>query len=113
MANIDFKCFGACVVKEFPLVKGNLVFKSALEEIKEPWLTSFQAESGEPKEAQAFLLAQPGYMLITTHPQLCGQMAGIAELQFRQDELKQDFSHAIEGLVKQVTSSIPALIAEP
>lgn len=116
MANIDFKGFGACVVKGFPLEKGNLVLNSALSEIKEPWLSSFQPESnanegvkGGTIRTQAFLLALPGYMLITTEPELCGQMAGIAELQFRQDELKQDFSHAIEGLVKQVTSSFQTI----
>ncbi|UAA37536.1 hypothetical protein KIH87_12525 [Paraneptunicella aestuarii] len=115
MANCDFKGFGGCFVKEFPLEQGNLV-------LKQRWLSLFHANSGNQKhtgepvsgsshsQAQASLLVLPGYVLITTQPHLCGQLAGIAELQFRQDEVKQDFSHAIEGLLMQITRATPVLM---
>lgn len=96
MAEHDFKGFGGCFVKEFPLVEGNLV-------LKQRWLSLFHANFNVTVPSQASLLVLPEYVLVTTQPQLCGQLAGIAELQYRQDELKQDFSQAIAGLLTQIT----------
>lgn len=71
------------------------------------WLESF----GFNKGSQSTMLVMPEYLVITTHPKLRQQLAGLQELQYRQDELKADFSFAIERLANDFAHS--ALSVQP
>lgn len=51
---------------------------------------------------QASVLMMPGFVVITNHPGKENILKAIEELQYRQDELKQDFSQAIINLAKSV-----------
>ena len=52
--------------------------------------------------AEASVMIMPGFMVVTNHPGKEKVIKAIEELQYRQDELKVDFSQAIIELVKSV-----------
>lgn len=66
--------------------------------LKKHWL----AEYNFMESTEASLLLLPGYLVVTNHPGKQKFIKAIEELQFRQDELKEDFSGAIISLAKQV-----------
>ena len=88
MANRDCSGVLPCFVKNLSISYSGLALKSK-------WLASYDFVAG----GEASLLVLPGYLVATTQPQLCQQLAGVQELQYRQDELNTDFSFAIERLV--------------
>ena len=47
------------------------------------------------------VLVTPGYLVITTRPDLSDMLKGIEELQLRQDEIREDFTDAIKVLLHQ------------
>ena len=77
----------------------NLTISSTGLSLKSKWLTPYNFIEG----GEASMLVLPEYLVVTTHPALRQQLAAIQELQFRQDELKQDFSFAIQHLAHGVS----------
>ena len=53
-------------------------------------------------DARPTMLIMPGALLMTNHPQKQEILRAIEELQYRQDELKVDFSRAILALVSKL-----------
>lgn len=79
---------GGCVVKQLHHKPRGFVLKST-------WLTPF----GFDHRSEATLLLTPGYLVITTQPKHQAILNAINELQLRQDEVREDFTGAIETLV--------------
>ena len=59
----------------------------------------FLTDFGFELQQSATLFITQGKIIITTDSQLCNVLDAIEELQFRQDELKQDFEPAIYALI--------------
>ncbi len=83
-----------CFVKDFRI-------KSQGIDLKAKWITPF----GFTQNTDVSMLVLPEYLVLTTQPNLRQQIAAIQELQFRQDELKQDFGHAILSLATHMRYS--------
>lgn len=54
---------------------------------------------GFTSDTPAMVLMTPGCLVITTQPEQQAVLRAITELQLRQDETKQDFTDAIQGLL--------------
>lgn len=66
--------------------------------LKKHWLQEFNFM----ENSEASLLMLPGYLVLTNHPGKQRLIKAIEELQFRQDELKEDFSNAIIHLAQNI-----------
>lgn len=53
-------------------------------------------------DSEATMLMMPGLLIMTNHPKKQEIMRAIEELQYRQDELKVDFSRAILALIRSM-----------
>ena len=92
MTTTHCNCHQDCFVKNL-LVK-NLTVSSTGFSIKSKWLAPFNFVEG----GEASMLLLPNYLVITDQPVHRQQLAAIQELQLRQDELKQDFTSAVQRL---------------
>lgn len=98
MANRDCNGVSSCFVK-------NLRISSTGLKLKSQWLAAYDFVQG----GEASMLVLPQYLVVTTQPKLRQQLAGLQELQYRQDELKEDYSFAIERLANDFTHNALSL----
>ncbi len=66
--------------------------------LKSHWLDEFNFV----RDSESSLLMLPGFLIMTNHPGKQRLIKAIEELQYRQDELKQDFSQAIIHLAQSI-----------
>lgn len=83
-----------CFVKDFRIKENGMCLKSK-------WITPF----GFTQNTHVSMLVLPEYLVLTAQSNLRQQMMAIQELQFRHDELKQDFSQAIMSLAENMRYS--------